>query len=161
MKTLRGVLCSVALIANACGASHRAALDDGGQSVLESQGFAGVPSAASHETALRDADGGSAVAGGTALAGAGGASGALASGVTAGEPAAPSMVDVADVTRDCAETLQCVGASGPLLGTVADCVAGSLEALNKGSAEMQRRFKQVFEVCISFKACEYVACTER
>jgi hypothetical protein len=157
MKTQRRVLLGVSLIASACSASHRAAFDENRPSVVDTQGGAGGQSAARNEAALSDAAGAS----GTALAGTGGLGGALASGVTAGEPAAAGMVDVDDVRRDCAETLQCASMSGAVVSTVADCVAASLEALNGVSAAAQLHFKQLFDACISFKACEYQACTER
>jgi hypothetical protein len=169
MKALRGVLCSVAWLASACGLSHHAAVDQdqvgaaGGQSVVSAGRGAGGQPAAGDQTALSDANRGGAGASGT-LAGASaavagvGASGAAPGGATA---VASDMVSVEQVTRDCTETLQCDGLAGATGDAVANCVATELDLLNKSPADMQLRFKQVVEACDAFKSCEYLACVDR
>jgi hypothetical protein len=167
MKALRGVwLCGV-LLASACGAKQRAGVDDlqrgvaGRQSPTAGQSVAGEPSPAGNAHALSAANGGNAGASGGA--GTGGVAVVATSGMTAGQPATGSMVDVDLVTRDCAETLRCSSdsATGTVVSSLADCVATSADALNASPAEVQRQFMQTVEACAAFKSCDYVACTSR
>ena len=79
------------------------------------------------------------------------------------QPFAPgsfSAAHKAEITKDCAETLQCSTQMGQQLSSdsMQDCLDDTALALERGGERRQRRYLTDIERCHALVACEYYAC---
>lgn len=75
-------------------------------------------------------------------------------------PGSFSATHTAEITKDCAETLQCNAQMGEALPSNAmqECLEDTALALERGGESKQRRYLTLLERCNTRVACEYYAC---